>query len=287
MQYSTLPAPDGGLWDDIIVTRLWKDGEYYVVVNAGNAQADFAWFKEQAAAYGVEVRLLPRTMLALQGPASQQILSGLTLDPQSLDGLGYYHMMPLSVAGALGLVSRSGYTGEDGFELCLQPEDTLKVWEAIFAAGAAHSLQPIGLGARNILRLEMGYALYGHEIDRNTSPLEAGLDWVVKLEKGDFIGREQMLAVKAKGLSRRLAGFEMVDKGVARDGYPVVDAQGARIGKVTSGSPSPALGRNIGMAFLPPEQCALGTEFLIQVRDKALKAKVVSRPFVEPKVRKN
>jgi aminomethyltransferase len=282
MQYSTLPAEDGGLIDDIIVTRLQES--YLVVVNAVNASVDLDWMAKQAGAFGVQVSFLEKSMLALQGPASQKILD--KLGP-GLAGLGYYHMAAARLAGLETLVSRSGYTGEDGFEISVELKDALALWEKIMEAGAGEGLVPVGLGARNTLRLEMGYALYGHEIDRTTNPLEAGLGWVTRLDKGDFIGRQAMVAAKEKGLRRSLAGFEMTDKGVARDGYKVLDTAGNPAGHVTSGAPSPTLSACIGMAYLPPSLAAPGSEILVQVRDKSLKARVVKRPFVQPHVRKN
>jgi aminomethyltransferase len=294
MQYSTLPAPDGTLLDDIIVTRLGWQGmppfttdepAYLVVVNAGNAGTDFAWLRTQAERFEVEVVFAPEGMLALQGPASQAILSKLT--GSDLEKLPYYHLTLAEVAGVKTLLSRSGYTGEDGFEICLPAASTAAVWEAILQAGQASGIVPVGLGARNTLRMEMGYALYGHEIDRTTNPLEAGLGWVVKLDKGSFVGRQALVAAQGSGLARKLAGFEMLERAVARDGYSVVDASGQVIGKVTSGGPSPTLGKNIGMAYVPAALAAVGSEILIQVRDRTARARVVPRPFVPSHVRKN
>ena len=285
MQYSLLPAEDGGLIDDIIVTRLEK--EFFVVVNAANADADTAWMKEQAAAFeGVQVAYLGgEAMFALQGPRAQEILA--QLGAQDLDSLAYYHMRETELDGKAVKLSRSGYTGEDGFEICMAPGDAVALWEKIVAAGTPLGLEPIGLGARNTLRLEMGYALYGHEISRETNPIEAGLGWVVKPAKGDFVGAGPMKIMKEEGPKRKLVGFEMVDRGIARDGYPVVDASGQAIGEVTSGGPSPSRGSNIGLAYVPSALAAPGSEIFVEVRGKALKAAVVPRPFVESHVRKN
>jgi aminomethyltransferase len=284
MQYSTLPATDGGLMDDIIVSRLPRG--YFVVVNACNTAVDLAWMREQARHFEVSLQHLPRAMFALQGPRSQAILQPLT--PLPLEGLRYYALAAAPVAGAPALISRSGYTGEDGFEICLENADALRVWEALMAAGLGAGLVPVGLGARNTLRLEMGYALYGHEIDRATNPIEAGLGWVVKFDKGPFVGRESMLAMSQLGPSRRLVGFELVDRGVARDGYPVLDpASGAKVGTVTSGSPSPSTGKSLGMAYVPIALAAEGSAIQVEMRGKALAARVRRPPFSPSHVRKN
>jgi aminomethyltransferase len=293
MQYSTLPSPEGTLLDDIVVTRLgWPslaptsdEAAYLVVVNAGNTDLDLAWMRQQAERFEVEVFHAPEAMFALQGPASQAILAKLC--SFGLQDLVYYSMTLTEVAGVRTLLSRSGYTGEDGFELCLPASQAAKVWEALLVAGTEEGLVPVGLGARNTLRLEMGYALYGHEIDRNTNPLEAGLGWVVKFDKGSFLGRQALVSAQGSGLKRKLVGFEMLDRAPARDGYKVVDAKGGVIGQVTSGAPSPTLGRNIGMAYVPASLAAVGTEILIQIRDKAQKAKVVARPFVPSHVKRS
>ncbi len=286
MQYSLLPAEDGGLWDDIIVTRV-SAIEYYVVVNASNAPADVAWLKSKASAFGVEIDWREtEAMFALQGPQAQTILQGLVSAP--LNTLRYYHLRADTLLGTPVLISRSGYTGEDGFEISLPPARAAQLWEALMQAGKPMGLLPVGLGARNTLRLEMAYALFGHEITRTSNPLEAGLGWVTKLDKGDFVGRTAIVAAKEKGLTRRLVGFELVDRGVARDGYAVVDASGATIGHVASGAPSPSLANKcIGLAYVPVAQAAIGSELLIDVRGRSLKALVVKTPFVPSHVLKN
>jgi aminomethyltransferase len=285
MQYSLLPAEDGTLLDDIIVSRLAEDeGAYFVVVNASNALTDLEWMKRQAEPFEAIVEhLSDSAMFALQGPQSNAILQPLT--SEKLDKLRYYHLVRGEVAGAPVILSRSGYTGEDGFEICLRNGDAPAVWERLLAEGKNHGMLPVGLGARNTLRLEMAYALYGHEINRATTPYEAGLGWVVKPAKGDFIGKTKIEAARTTG--RKLAGFEMQERGIARDAYRVLDASGKPLGEVTSASPSPSTGKNIGLAYLPEASAALGTEIFIEVRGKGIKAVVVKTPFMPSQVRKN
>ncbi len=249
MQYSLLPNAEGGLWDDIIVTRMSTE-RFYVVVNASNTDADLAWMQAQAEAFGVSVKhLAGQAMFALQGPKAELILQGLM--DASLAPLKYYHLREDKVAGVAAYLSRSGYTGEDGFEISVPVAEALKVWEALLQAGSAQGLKTVGLGARNTLRLEMAYALYGHEIDAHTNAYEAGLGWVVKPAKGDFVGKAAILA-KKDAPARKLVGFELIDRGVARDGYPVLDADGNAVGQVTSGGPSPSLDNKcIGLAYVP------------------------------------
>ncbi len=289
MQYSLLPAADGTLVDDIIVGRMPTDEEgYLVVVNASNTDGDLAWLKAHAAPFNGDVsiqHLDGAGMIALQGPLSQGLLQPLVSEP--LDLLPYYHLCRTSVQDRPVILSRSGYTGEDGFEICCRPADAAPIWEALMHAGNALGVQPIGLGARNTLRLEMAYPLYGHEISRSVHPLEAGLGWVVKMAKADFLGKAALEKAAQSQLPRRLAGFEMVERGVARDGYRVLDGEGAVIGSVTSASPSPSLNKNIGLAYLPTPKSSLGSEIFIEVRGKGVKAVVVKTPFVPSHVRKN
>jgi aminomethyltransferase len=283
MQYSLLPDEQGGLHDDIIVSHLDSQEGYFVVVNASNTESDLAWMKAQAGAFGVQVEhLVGAAMLALQGPLSEGILQPLT--SHQLPGLRYYHLLRTEVAGAPAILSRSGYTGEDGFEICLRGEDGPKVWEALMAQGLDKGLKPIGLGARNTLRLEMAYPLYGHEISHETNPLEAGLGWVIKGQQKDFVGKQ---AIASQQLKRKLVGFEMLERGVGRDGYAVLDQDGRTIGQVSSASPSPTLNKNIGLAYVPNEFSALGSQIFIDVRGKGVKAVVVKTPFAESHVRKN
>ena len=285
MQYSLLPNEQGGLWDDIIVTRL-NAAKFYVVVNASNTDADVAWMQSKAGAYGVKVTYLGgQAMLALQGPKAELILQGLV--DASLAPLKYYHLREDKVAGVAAYLSRSGYTGEDGFEISVPAGEVQKVWDALMTGGEALGLKAIGLGARNTLRLEMAYALYGHEIDSESNAYEAGLGWVVKPAKGDFVGKAAITARK-DAPTRKLVGFELVDRGVARDGYAVLDADGNAVGKVTSGGPSPSLDNQcIGLAYVPVALSAAGTELGIDVRGRSLKAVVVKPPFVASHVKKS
>jgi aminomethyltransferase len=285
MQYSLLPAEDGGLIDDIIVGRLREEGAgYFVVVNASNCEADFEWLQSQTLGFEVQVEhWADQAMFALQGPASNAILSGLT--SENLEALRYYHLTRCELGGVPALMSRSGYTGEDGFEICLRNEDAPGLWAQLLEKGENHGMLPVGLGARNTLRLEMAYALYGHEIDRKTRPYEAGLGWVVKMGKGDFVGKAAIEA--GRHAARKLIGFEMLDKNVARDGYRVLDASGQAIGIVTSGSPSPSSGKNVGLAYVPLSHASPGNALAIEVRGKAVQAVVVKTPFVPSHVRKN
>jgi aminomethyltransferase len=285
MQYSLLPNDAGGLHDDIIVTRLSAE-KFYVVVNASNTEADLAWMQSQAPAFGVTVEpYAGRSMFALQGPKADAILAACGV--KDLDSLKYYHLREDKLDGEGILLSRSGYTGEDGFELSVPENAALKLWQLLFDKGAAFGLAPVGLGARNTLRLEMGYALYGHEIDAQGNPYEAGLGWVIKPAKGDFVGKAAMLPGK-DAPTRKLTGFKLLDRGVARDGYPVVDAAGAVIGTVTSGAPSPSLDNAcVGLAYVPVALAAPGTEILIDVRGRKLKAVTQKPPFVPSHVRKN
>ncbi|MEE9563129.1 MAG: glycine cleavage system aminomethyltransferase GcvT, partial [Thermoanaerobaculia bacterium] len=246
--YSGLLTTAGTYLDDLLVYRLGEE-EFLLVVNAANTQKDLAWLREQLDG---EVELADRSMgyalLALQGPRALEILQPLT--ETELSTIRYYRFADGVVAGCPSLISRTGYTGEDGFELYLQPADAAAVWDRLLETGTPAGLVPAGLGARDTLRLEAGMALYGHEIDDTTTPLDAGLDWVVKLDKGDFVGRQALVAQKDRGTGRRLVGFEVEGRGIARQGHPVM-ADGKRVGEVTSGTWSPTFEKALGMAYVP------------------------------------
>ncbi len=279
--YTAMCKPHGGIVDDLITYRLGEN-DFFFCVNAANTAKDFAWMKAVAADFDVTVenRSEDYAQLALQGPRAAGVLQGLV--PAPLSEVGFYHFVQSEVAGVPALVSRTGYTGEDGFELYFDPSRARHVWEAIMNAGAGDGIRPIGLGARDTLRLEMKFALYGNDIDESTDPLEAGLGWVVKLDKGEFIGRDALVARRASGLSRRLVGFELLERGVARHGYRALDQEGNPIGEVTSGAFSPSLEKPIGMAYLKRGHGRPGTRFLVEIRKKKVPALVVKTPFYKP-----
>jgi aminomethyltransferase len=282
-QYSALLTPEGCFVDDVLVHRA-SENDYLLVVNAGNKDKDFAWICEQAGGW-TAVRITDESastsQLAVQGPRGLETLQKLT--KVELTGIKNYWFTWGEVAGVANvLIARSGYTGEDGFEIYL-PSDgptTEKVWNALLEAGIEFGIRPCGLGARNTLRLEAGMPLYGHEISDTVNVFEGGLERWLKLEKGEFIGREALLAVQAAGgPKRKLVGLEMVERGIARDGYPVMDLEGKEIGAVTSGSPAPFLKTNIAMALVPASVAASGADVLVQVRANRVRAKQVGTPF--------
>ncbi len=274
--YSALLNEGGTYLDDLLVYRLSAD-EILLVVNASNADRDFAWVASHAPAQvAVTDVSADYALLALQGPRAIDILSLLTTT--DLAAIRYYRFAHGEVDGAPVLFSRTGYTGEDGFELYLAPEHAAAVWDRLLAVGQADGLVPAGLGARDTLRLEAGMALYGHEIDETTTPWEANLDWVVKLDGGDFIGREALIAARERGLSRRMVGFEVTGRGIARQGHDVL-AGDAVVGKVTSGTFSPTFEKAIGIAYVPLAMAEVGSELSLGVRGKKLPAKVVELPF--------
>ncbi|MDA8337111.1 MAG: glycine cleavage system aminomethyltransferase GcvT [Peptococcaceae bacterium] len=267
--YSPVCLASGGVLDDILVYRLAED-DYLLVVNAGNKDKDLAWFSEAAeAGVSVEDRSADRALLALQGPLAADVLGRVTR--VSLDGLGYYRFRDgVEVAGVRCLVSRTGYTGEDGFELFCAPEDAVRLFAELLAAGAA----PAGLGARDTLRLEAAMPLYGNELNEKTSPLEAGLDRFVSFTKGDFSGRAALLRQIETGVAKKLAGFEPAVPGIPRHGYPLVHG-GREVGTVTSGTMSPTLGKAIGLGYLPPGL----TDLAVIIRGRECPVKIVSTPF--------
>jgi aminomethyltransferase len=277
--YTQICNEQGGTLDDLLIYHL-TDQRYMAVVNAGTMEGDWAWFTKQAdghSAMALTNDSETTGLIALQGPLARDILH--TLTDADLDTIVYYHFTEGDVANISCLISRTGYTGEDGFELYCASDDVVALWRALLAAGTPAGLLPAGLGARDTLRLEAGYCLYGHELNEQISPLEAGLGWSVKLEKGhDFIGREALLAQKQRGLPRKLVGVELRDRGVPRAGYPIL-RDGAAIGELTSGTVGPTLGKAIGMGYVPPENAAPGTEVAIEIRGKAVPAVIVALPF--------
>ena len=274
--YSGLMTSRGTFVDDLLVHKI-SDAHYLLCVNAGNQDDDFQHVVANNK-FDAEVENAgPRySQLAIQGPRAAAILQKLTAAP--LDAIRYYHFTFGKVSGVDCLIARTGYTGEDGFEIYFAPPYAEKLWTDLMQAGESAAMIPCGLGSRNTLRLEAGMCLYGHEINDATTPWEAGLAWICKMEKAPFLGSDALAQQKQTGLPRKLIGFEMVDKRIGRDGYPVMIA-GQEAGKVTSGCPSPFLKKNIGMAYVPPTNSAAGTEIEISIRGQAAPARIVALPF--------
>ena len=273
IHYNGLLYPTGGFVDDILVYRMAAD-DYFVVVNASNTDKDFEWLLEQAKGLDADVQNLSAqyAQLAIQGPEAESVLQAMTDVP--LADMKYYRFGVGIVDGAKAIVSRTGYTGEDGFEIYVAPDDAPRILRKLVEKG----VKPCGLGARDTLRLEARMALYGNDIDHTTTPIEADLAWIVKLEKGDFAGRDVLQREKEEGPRRKLVGFEMIDRGIARHGYPVVDGT-EEIGVVTSGTQSPTLKKPIGLAYLPLDKSAQGSEFTVLIRGKEARARVIPTPF--------
>jgi aminomethyltransferase len=281
VQYSVLTTPQGTAIDDLLVYRHAQD-RFTLVVNAANIESDLEWIRSHNTVGSARVEdVSDQTgLLALQGPRAAGILQGLT--DVVLSDLLSYHFRLGHVLGVETLVSRTGYTGEDGFELYFPASESEKLWTEILKAGEATGLLPAGLGARNTLRLEAKLLLYGNDLDRTTSLLEAGLGWIVKFDKGDFIGRDGLAKQKLEGVKRKLSGFVMLGRDIARDHYPVY-VNGAEVSHVTSGSPSITLKQNIGLTYLPVEHAAPGTKLEVSVRGRACEAEVVRTPFYKRK----
>ena len=274
--YSGLMTEQGTFVDDLLVHKI-SDTHYFLCVNAANQDADFEHIRSHnRTGASVENAGERYSQLAVQGPKGLGILQGLTKVP--LDAIRYYHFGFGAVDGVDCLIARTGYTGEDGFEIYFSPEHSEKLWFDLIEAGASQGLVPCGLGARNTLRLEAGMCLHGHEIDETTTPWEARLGWICKLDKGDFLGRNVLVKQKEQGVQRTLVGFEMTDRQIARDGCPVL-RDSHQIGRVTSGSPAPFLKKNIGMAYVPPTTSANATEISVEIRGKPAPARIVPTPF--------
>ncbi len=274
--YTVMCYPDGGIVDDLLIYRL--PDRYLVVINAANNEKDQAWMREQAS--GFDVHITDRTdelaQLAVQGPKTDQVLSGLT--SADLSPIGFYKGLEAELAGVAMFISRTGYTGEDGFELYFPAKYASVVWDKLFEAGASHGLAPIGLGARDTLRLEMKYALYGNDIDKTTNPIEAGLSWVVKFDKGDFIAREVLVKVKEEKPSRRLVCLEVEGSGIPRPRDKIL-TDSEELGQVTSGTFSPSLRKGIALGYVKKGFTKPGTELIISARRGEIKAVVVKPPF--------
>lgn len=279
-QYSCFPNDEGGIVDDLIVYCLEENKSYMLVVNASNIQKDWNWVSKHNNKKVEMHNISDKTcLLAIQGPNATKILQPLT-DVDILN-LKYYTFVKGTFAGVENvLISATGYTGSGGIEIYFEDknDDAEKIWDKIFEVGAPQGLKPIGLGARDTLRLEMGYCLYGNDIDDKTSPLEAGLGWITKFTK-DFIARDIIEQQKADGIQQKLVGFEMVEKGIPRHDYEIKDFSGTTIGKVTSGTQSPSLGKAIGLGYVRPVFANIDAKIYIKVRDKLLQAKVVKLPF--------
>jgi aminomethyltransferase len=279
-QYTALTTPQGTVIDDLLVYRLAED-HLLLVVNAGTTDKDWDWIKSHHAGENVELRNASDEycQLALQGPEAISILQQLT--ETNLIEIKYYHFTLGKVDGIDAIISRTGYTGEDGFEVYAAPEKAEQLWNKILDVGnygTEVGILPCGLAARNTLRLEAGMALYGHEIDENTTLLEANLGWITKLNKGYFIGREALAKQKEEGIKRKLIGFEVTDRGIARDEQDIL-VNGERVGRATSGSPAPFLKKNIGMGYVPAEFAGVGTALEIDVRGRMVAAQIVPLPF--------
>ena len=275
-QYSALCNETGHVLDDLLVYRF--QDRFVLVVNAGNRAKDWDWAQKHAAAFDVALsddsdRI---ALLAVQGPVASRIVAPLT--PAALDAVGYYRFVEAPVAGVDAVVSRTGYTGEDGFELYVPADGAAELWRALSEAGADHGLAPAGLGSRDSLRLEMGYALYGNDLSESYTAIESGLGWIVKLDAGDFVGREALAAEKAKGPARRLAGVRLLERGFPRPGYPLVH-EGRDAGVVTSGVASPSLGIGVAMGYLPARAARPGTEVGVRIRDRVVRGRVERPPF--------
>jgi aminomethyltransferase len=279
VQYSCLPNSDGGIVDDLLVYR-YSANEYYLVVNAGNIQKDWDWISKHNT-YGVEMVNMSDdlSLLAVQGPNAIKVIQKLT--DVDLSPMEYYTFTSGKVAGCDDvIISNTGYTGAGGFELYVWNKDARKLWDALMEAGKEFNIVPCGLGARDTLRLEMGFCLYGHDIDDTTSPIEAGLSWITKFTK-NFTKSDYHKQLKEQGVQKKLVGFEMIDRGIPRQHYKIVDTTGNEIGEVTSGTQSPTLGKAIGMGYVKTEFAKADTEIFISIREQSIKAKVVKLPFIQ------
>jgi aminomethyltransferase len=276
-QYSCMPNGKGGIVDDLIIYRISEEA-YFIVVNASNIEKDWNWISQHND-LGVEMQNLSDgySLLAIQGPKAAAAMQSLT--NVELSNMTYYTFQYGTFAGIENvMISATGYTGSGGFEVYVKNEDAEKLWDAVFEAGSNFGIKPIGLAARDTLRLEMGFCLYGNDIDDSTSPLEAGLGWITKFTK-DFTDAEFLKNQKEQGVTKKLVAFEMIDRGIPRHDYPILDAAGKVIGKVTSGTMSPSMKVGIGLGYVSTAFTALDSEIFIEIREKGVKAKVVKLPF--------
>lgn len=282
-QYSYFPNEKGGIIDDLIVYCLKENEEYMLVVNASNIEKDWHWINSQNDKGAILENISDQTaLLAIQGPKTLEYMQELT--DVDLANLKYYHFQKGTFAGVKDvLISATGYTGSGGIEIYFEDKNTdaNTIWEAIFGVGNPKGIKPIGLGARDTLRLEKGFCLYGNDIDDTTSPYEAGLGWITKLKKGDFIARDILVAQKEAGVKRKLVGLEMIDKGIPRSQYILKNETGKEIGHITSGTMSPSLGKAIALAYVEKPYSEVNTEISVDVRNKLLKAKIIDLPFLK------
>ena len=286
--YTVMCREDGGIIDDLIVYRIASD-EFMLVVNAANRDKDFDWLLQNNAPKArLEDRSDDIALLAVQGPNAPGIVEEVVGKP--LGNLRFYHFEQLPAGSLFGcllaVVSRTGYTGEPGFEIYCDAERAIVLWDALLSAGRDEGLVPAGLGARDTLRIEAGYSLYGHDITEETNPLEAGLSWLVKLEKDDFIGKSALIKIKERGPERKLVGFIMQERGIPRSGYPILDESHSEIGVVTSGTQSPLLNRGIGLGYVPnePAHSTPGVRLGISIRGRPHEAKIAKPPFVKSEI---
>ena len=282
IQYTCFPNETGGIVDDLLV-YYYDDEKYLLVVNASNIKKDYNWIVE----HNQEGAILENAsdqiaQLAIQGPRAVELLQ--TLTPVDLSSIPYYHFQTGEFAGAKEvIISNTGYTGSGGFELYMYTKEAASIWESIFEAGKEIGIEPAGLAARDTLRLEMGFCLYGNDLNDTTSPLEAGLGWITKFTDGNrFINRKALEEQKVAGLERRLVGFELIERGIPRQHYPILDVEGKQIGEVTSGTMSPMLGKGIGMGFVDLEHAKKGSEIFLGIRNKRVAAQIVRLPFYKP-----
>jgi aminomethyltransferase len=277
-QYSCMPNGKGGIVDDLIIYRI-KEEQYLLVVNASNIEKDWDWISSHNN-FDVEMRNLSDdySLLAIQGPKAVEAMQSLT--SIDLTAIKYYHFVVGPFAGIEHvIISATGYTGSGGFEIYCKNSEVAQVWDKVFEAGADFGIKPIGLAARDTLRLEMGFCLYGNDIDDTTSPLEAGLGWITKLAKDDFIDKDFLAKQKEEGVQRKLVAFEMVDRGIPRHDYEINDAEGNVIGRVTSGTMSPSMKKAIGLGYVTLDHASVDSEIYINIRNKGVKAQVVKLPF--------
>lgn len=285
VQYTFMCYPNGGVVDDLLVCKFSSES-YLLVVNASNIEKDYEWIQKHVHGKGVHVENISDStaLLALQGPLAESILQQFTDFP--LADMKFYSFKQIQVSGVEAVVSRTGYTGEDGFEIYVSPDAVVELWEQLMEKGADEGLKPCGLGARDTLRFEAGLPLYGHELSDTITPLEAGLGFFVDLNGSDFIGRDSLLAQKYAGIQRKVIGFEMIDRGIPRAGFKIVKGE-QEIGYVTSGSYSPTLEKNLGMALVKAEFSDVGTEFEVLRGERRLRARIIPKPFYKKQYRRS